>query len=37
MKYDYIQSAVSTLQNLFYAFSSFRNDGSALVTIIILT
>lgn len=31
--YDYIQSTVSTLRNLFYPLSSFRRDGSALLTI----
>ena len=33
MKYDYIQSAVSTLWDLFCPFSSLRSDGSALVAI----
>lgn len=33
MKQDYIQSAVLTLWYLFYALSSFRSDGSALVAI----
>lgn len=33
VKYDYTQSAVSTLWNLSHPLSSFRSDGSALVAI----
>lgn len=33
MKFDYIQSAVLTLWNLFYPLSSFRSDDSVLVII----
>lgn len=33
MKFDYIQSAVLTLWNLFYPLSSFISDDSVLVII----